>query len=296
MVYEDDTEDPTSVWLDAAPADEAMLARIDAGVVTGIGPRAALAPRAAADLADRLASVHAVSGGCDGFVSVEASAAVAGLAAGIPNVLVTLPFGAAGLDDAEMLVSRGVPVAIGPVLSVAEYALAAERYQAGLRRRLAAGAPVLGQAALTWTPVGAIDAYAGVRLAAAARRGDLTPLVGEALAQLIYMERFQAFAGLAWRRLRAAGAWPLRCAFCDLPAERVARLALPGAVLSLDAPTLRGFDAAALPVAEPDETEARWMLREAERHGLDLRAMRRALRRRPRPRPAARPAQAAPRC
>jgi hypothetical protein len=294
MVFEEDA-DPTSLWLDGARADEAMLARIDAGVVSGIGPRAALAPQEAVDLADRLASVHAASGGCDGFVAIAPSAAVAVLAGGTPNLLVTLPFGAAGLHDAEELVSRGVPVAIGPVLSVAEYALAAERYQAGLRRRLAAGAPVARQAALTWTPVGAIDAYAGPRLAVAARRGELTPMVGDALAQLIYVERFRAFSGLAWRRLRAAGAWPLRCAFCDLPAESLARLALPGAVLSLAAPTLLGLDTTALPAAEPDETEARWMLRAAERHGLDLGAMRRALRRRPRPRAAARAAQAAPR-
>jgi len=74
-----------------------------------------------------------------------------------------------------------------------------------------------------------------------------------------------------------------RPAFCDLDPLAAAceldRLALPGAILSLSPDGLEAVASGpGLPAAEPDETEAAWVLGRAVRSGLRLPAMSRALR------------------
>jgi hypothetical protein len=302
----DDATDSTSLWLDAATdaaaTDAAILSWIDAGIVTGVGPRLQPArvpmPAALRALAARLVPAHRASGGCDGLVQcplppdvgdgrqdVAAVGRWVRQLTGSANVLIDLPFDAAGLAGAEALVVAGVSVAVGPVFSAEEYAVVAGRYQAALTQRLQTDESLADLVALTWTPVGAVNSYAGAAVAANGERDDPIAEVGEAVAQLIYAERFKTFAGPDWRRLHRAGAWPLRGAFCDLTGRRqdeyLAKLTLPGAILSVEAQTLHELGpAAAFPPTEPDETEAQWVLREVQRRGLDLRSMSRALGRR----------------
>ena len=306
---------------DATIADRDAMSGILSGSLTGVGPELSAEPRIsvqalralgddevrarralalaatlrlAGRLAGRLRAAHEASGGCDGLVQVQVPAHVAksppdaialGLrirqATGAANVAVGLPFDAAALTAAEELVARGVSVAIGPIFTAEEYATAARRYLEGLERRHDDGQSLANIAALTWTPIGVLDAYFGSSAHAGTMPG-LAPGMGGALGQLVYSERFRSFSGRAWRRLQHAGAWPMRAGFCALDRplleDHLRRLALPGAVIAVDAETSARLDPSALGGVDPDETEARWTVREIERHGLELRAISRALR------------------
>jgi hypothetical protein len=221
-------------------------------VVRGVGPWAP--PERAGRWAGWLRGEHERSGGADGLVQSLA---------GTPNALVGLPFTAAGLAALERLVAAGRSAAIGPVLSVAQARAAAERHLRGLERRLAAGAAPAGVVSIAWCPVTAVDAHADARLD---RAPELRGWVGSALAQLAYAACYRVFSGPRWEPLRAAGALRQRPAFTV--AGDHARLALPGAVVALAARAIPAAPLGAL--AEPDETEAAWVLAAARRAGVDL--------------------------
>jgi hypothetical protein len=276
-------------WLDPGPLpaarDPLALGGIATTGIVGVGPSARTwSLRTVARIAERLRPLHAASGGRDGLVELPAPphVAVAENRAQLTraaNLVVGLPFTRAGLHAAQELVFRGRSIAVGPVLSPSEHRRVAEAYRRGLERRLAAGRPLHGLASIAWVPVGPIDAYAECVLG---RRPGWPGSVGTALAELIYLDSFRLPPDRGWRRLWEAGAARPRPAFCRLErrdaAGRLERLVLPGATLALSGEGLRAI-AAAPPSApaEPDETEVRWTLAQAQRDGLRPAALRAAL-------------------
>jgi transaldolase len=266
-----------SAFADADPLQSHALAR---------------SARLAERLADLLADVHAAGRGSDGLVQFPAPetwhdpSALVALADTLTaltraaNLVIGLPYAQAGLAAARQLVFRGVSVALGPVFTPGEYAAADHAYRRGLEQRLAAGRSLSGVVSLVWTPVGAIDEYATGLLGA--RTTEPLGGLGATIAQLIYLKSFRAFASPSWTRLRAAGAERPRPAFCDLPprhAEAIERLTLPGSVIALGRRTIATFDESGWPpLAEPDETEVDWTVRQAARLGFSTTAVRQALR------------------
>ena len=244
-------------------------------------------------IAIQLSAVHSDSGGSDGLVQFpsppdvwgdpRALVALAGDLSRLTsaaNVVIGLPFNSAGLTAAQELVFRGVSIALGPVFSPTEYRRAGNAYRRGLERRVAAGESLAELVSVVWIPVRAIDDYVAELL------GPVGPLpygqIGATIAERIYLESFQSLLDPRWRRLRAAGATRQRPAFCDLPAgkaDELRRLILPGSILALSRRVVGALRASpSLPLAEPDETEVDWTLREARREGLRLVAMSAALR------------------
>src|SRR4051812_40385951 len=152
--------DPRALWAfaDADPLRSLALAR---------------SARLVERLARQLAPVHAATAGANGLVGFPAPPdvwadprALVALALRLgrlteaANVVIGLPFNAAGLLAAEELVLHGGSICIGPVFSPWEYRRAGEAYLRGLERRLAAGGSLEGLASVAWVPVTEIDDHA----------------------------------------------------------------------------------------------------------------------------------------
>jgi len=250
------------------------------------------ASRAAHRFARLLTPSHASSGGAEGLVQFplppSATASAAGLiAVGVrvrdltaaANVAIGLPYTTPGLLGLRGLVARGISVGIGPIFAPAEFRRAAELYRQGLELRLGAGEDITGVACVTWTPVGAIDEHANHYVPA--ERRELRDALGPAVAQLIYAEVFVTYFAPAWKRIRDAGAQPVRSGFCALDeAGAVAGpLALPGSVLAAGAARALTLARDLTAPAEADETEAHWVLDQIHQLGMSFRAAREELRR-----------------
>ena len=271
------TDAGVSVWLDPGRLARDDGERGGSGLpgrdVTGVGP-ALPAGRARARI------VTEVPAPPEAWDEPEGLVALAGPASA-PDVVLGLPFTVAGLEAAQELVFRGASISVWPVCSPPEFRQAADAYRLGLERRLAAGRSLAGLRAIAWIPVGAIDGQAAAVIGR--RCPELVGDVGPALAALIYLESFRMPADPHWRRVREAGAARPCPAFCELDAARtlgtLERLALPGAIVSLSAERLAAVASGPRPVAaEPDETEASWVVTRACRSGLRLPAMSQALR------------------
>jgi transaldolase len=102
--------------------------------------------------ADLFAGVHALTGGVDGFVSLEVSPLLAydtqatiGQAkrlhaqANRPNLFIKIPGTAEGLPAIEEAIFAGVPVNVTLLFSAQQYRAAADAYLKGLERRVVAG-------------------------------------------------------------------------------------------------------------------------------------------------------------
>jgi hypothetical protein len=266
------TDAGVSVWLD--PGCLAGHGRRFGQHVTGVGP-ALPAGRAPARI-----GVTELPAPPEAWDEPEALVALEGPASA-PDVVVGLPFTVAGLQAAEELIFRGTSISVWPVCSPREFRRAADAYRLGLERRLAAGRSPAGLRAIAWIPVGAIDGHADAVIGR--RCPELVGDVGPALAALLYLESFRLPADPQWIRVREAGAARPCPAFCELdtvPAlDALERLALPGAIVSLSPEHLAAAVSGPRPVpAEPDETEAAWVVARACRSGLRLPAMSQALR------------------
>jgi transaldolase len=190
------------------------------------------------DALEILRPLHEVSGGGDGFVSLEVAPALANetsatvLAARLlheriakPNLLVKVPGTAAGIPALEELISDGWSINCTLIFSLERYDAVMEAYIAGLEARAAAGVSDLsGVHSVASFFVSRVDtevdrrleALAGVTAGAGAGGaagggGDeaILSLRGRAAvaqAQSAYQHFLAAFSGPRWERLAALGA------------------------------------------------------------------------------------------
>jgi transaldolase len=187
------------------------------------------------------------------------------------RVAIGLPCTPAGLAAATQLLRRGLTVGIGPVSTTATFNAVAACFTQALEARRAAALAIDEVGCVAWVPVGLVDEHADRCLPAGS---SLHGTAGIAVAQLLYLQAFQTFAGPRWAQLRAAGAQPVRLGWSRLVAERrasyISRLTLPGSVIALGHPWAAEFDGHRLQAAEADETEARWTSQELVRSGVPL--------------------------
>jgi transaldolase len=167
--------------------------------------------------ADLFRPVWERTNGVDGWVSLEVSpllahdtagtAAAAGdlhARAGRPNVFIKIPGTAEGLPAVEEAVFAGVPVNVTLLFAREHYAAAAEAYQRGLERRVAAGLP---------PDVGSVASVFVSRWDAAVM-GQVPEGLRDRLGIAVARQTYKAYRGLLdsprWQRLFNAGARPQR--------------------------------------------------------------------------------------
>lgn len=152
----------------------------------------------AIEIADLLAPVYRVSGGSNGFVSLELAphqtsspeAVVEGAralweAANRPNLMIKVPASQAGLPAIRRLIADGINVNACMIFSVDRYWDVAEAYLSGLEARHCAGGDIGQVNSVASFSLVRIDAYLDRRISfisqgAASRNARAVPLVGMA--------------------------------------------------------------------------------------------------------------------
>jgi transaldolase len=206
--------------------------------------------------ADLFAPVHARTAGFDGLVSIEVSPLLAYDAARTvdqardlhrkaarPNVLVKIPGTKEGLPAIEEAIFSGIPVNVTLLLSREHYLAAAEAYQRGLERRVAAGLSpdVCSVASLfvsRWDVAVSRDAPP-----------ELRHTLGVAVGQQAYEAYRDVLESDRWQRLANAGARPQRLLFASTGTKDprasdvvyVTALAAPSTVDTMPESTLLAF-------------------------------------------------------
>jgi len=206
--------------------------------------------------AEHFAPVHELTGGVDGFVSLEVSPLLAydpattvsealrlhGLG-GRPNLFIKIPGTAEGLPAVEETIFAGVPVNVTLLFSPAHYLACMEAYTRGIERRVAAGLPAA---------VASVASVFVSRWDAAANPGlpeELRNRLGLLVGRLSYVEYRRFFATDRWQRLLNMGARPQRLLFASTgtkdpssPADLyVAGLAAPHTVNTMPEETLLAY-------------------------------------------------------
>ncbi|MGW0565012.1 transaldolase family protein [Streptomyces sp. NPDC003016] len=170
-------------------------------------------------LAERFASTR----GADGWVCAEldprsaddAPGSLAGAraltdAVNRPNLLITVPGTAAGLQVVSGCLAQGIAVNVSHLYSPRRYEDAADAYFEGLGRALAAGRP---------PACGSVASFDAARTEAALheRADTVVPRGGSALAlaRAVYHLYEERLGTRDWRRLRNAGATPQRLLWPD---------------------------------------------------------------------------------
>lgn len=206
--------------------------------------------------ADMFRLIHQHSGGDDGWVSLEVSPLLAHdtgatiaaarqlhARAGRPNVLIKIPGTREGLPAIEEAIFAGVPVNVTLLFSREHYLAAADAYQRGIERRLAAGlgADVMSVASLF---VSRWDAAVAGKVPA-----KLTNRLGIAMARRTYRAYCELLAAPRWRGLAEAGARPQRLLLASTGTKDpqasdvlyVEALAAPQTIDTLPEATLKAF-------------------------------------------------------
>jgi transaldolase len=200
--------------------DDQLRAAAAAGMVSPQELFFAVALDDVRDAADLLRPTYEASAGRDGFVSFECTPELADDTSGTvaqalelwdrlarPNVMIKVPATPAGVPAIEELTARGVNVNVTLLFSVDRYQEVMEAYLAGLERRVRAGEPLSGLAAVASFFVSRIDAQADAVLPASS---ELRGRVAIANARLAYSRWRDRFSGERWRALRDRGARPQR--------------------------------------------------------------------------------------
>jgi transaldolase len=167
--------------------------------------------------ADLFRPIYGRSGGVDGWVSLEVSPQLAHDTAGTlaaarelharagrPNLLIKIPGTAEGRPAIEEAIFAGIPVNVTLLFSREHYVAAAEAFQRGIERRIAAGLrPDVGSVASVF--VSRWDA---------AVMGQVPEGLRDRLGIAIAKQTYKAYRGLLdsprWQRLYNAGARPQR--------------------------------------------------------------------------------------
>jgi transaldolase len=176
---------------------------------------------------DLFRPIHEMSGGNDGFVSIEVSPRLAHDTAGTlaearrlwaavdrPNVMIKIPGTDAGLPAVTQALAEGINVNITLLFAVAMYERVIGAYIAGLEQRRAAGGSVEGIRSVASFFVSRVDSEADKRLEALAASGKANRAVAEGLrgkaavanAKVAYAAYVRHFEGERFRRVMARGA------------------------------------------------------------------------------------------
>jgi transaldolase len=276
-----------------APRHTAALERLAArGVRDPDAASRALALADARVAAASLRDAHRRTGGCDGLVElacpprtasdpseVIAFAEEVWHRADAPNLLVRVPSTEQGRLAFQELTYRGLNVSMGGILTAERAGGMAEAFLRALERRLNDGLSVHDVVSVIWVPIVGLDMRLDAQLP---MQSPLRRTVAVAVAHSIYETVQRCFSGPRWSRLRRAGAQPQRAGFTDLvphdptapAAAYAARLCLPGSILSAPLDTLKSLSReGGAGLGEVDETEVRWVLREATAAGARLRSL-----------------------
>lgn len=263
-----------------APAIRALKSKgLDA-----MGLYEALAIEDIQSAADRLRPVFEASDGRDGYVSLEVSPYLANDTAATvveahrlwrevsrPNLMIKVPATKAGLPAIEQLIAQDMNVNVTLLFARGMYEQVAERYIAGLERRLAEGLDIDRIASVASFFVSRIDAAVDPRLPEALRGKTAI-----ANAKLAYESYLRLFSDARWEKLAEKGARPQRLLWASTstknPAYRdvlyVEELIGSNTVNTLPPATLDAFRDHGLPRASLEEhlPEAHATLAAVEKH------------------------------
>ncbi len=254
------TSNPT-IFMKAIESTGAYDDEIRERAGTGEAGEALFVELALADLrraADMFAPVFDVTGGVDGWASMEISPLLAADTAGSieaaarihrqgdrPNLFVKIPGTPAGIPAIEESIFAGVPINVTLLFSSEQYVAAAEAYMRGIERRIAAGRdPRVSSAASLF--VSRWDN--AVRTSAPA---ELRNRLGIAVAARTYRAYRELLASPRWRRLAAAGARVQRLLWASTGTKDpeasdtlyIEALAAPDTIATIPEKTLRAFAA-----------------------------------------------------
>jgi transaldolase len=256
--------------------------------------------------ADLLRPVHQVTGGRDGFVSLEVSPLAARdqeatlaearrlwRALGRRNVMIKVPGTAEALPAIGRLLADGINVNVTLLFSRRAWAQVAEAHLLALEGRAARGEPVGGVASVASFFVSRIDTLAdqllgelcvsGVSDEVRERAEALRGRVAVANAKLAYQDWRALVAGPRWSRLAALGAQPQRLLWASTstkdPSYRdvmyVESLIGPDTVSTVPPATFDAFrdHGRVRPTLEEDVEGARRTMAELDRLGISIDAV-----------------------
>jgi transaldolase len=215
-----------------------------------------LAVRDLSRAAELFAPIHRRTAGVDGYVSLEVSPLLAydtektlaqakalHLKAALPNLLVKIPGTKEGLPAIEEAIFSGVPINVTLLFSREHYLAAAEAYQRGLERRIAAGqSPDVRSVASLF--LSRWDVAVSQKVPS-----ELRDRLGVAVGRHAYQAYRDLLASDRWQRLANAGARPQRLLFASTGTKDpkasdvlyVRGLAAPNTVNTMPEKTLLAF-------------------------------------------------------
>src|SRR5664280_899309 len=206
--------------------------------------------------ADLFSPVHELTGGVDGWVSLEVSPLLANDTAGTisaaaqlhgqakrPNLFIKIPGTPEGCVAIEQSIFGGVPVNVTLLFSAAQYLAAAEAYMQGIERRIAAGLdPRIESVASLF--VSRWDVAVQHTVPSALRNR-----LGIAIAERTYLEYRHVLASPRWHTRAGAGARPQRLLWASTGTKDpdasdtlyVEALAAPDTINTMPEKTLTAF-------------------------------------------------------
>jgi transaldolase/glucose-6-phosphate isomerase len=168
--------------------------------------------------ADLLRPAYQRTQGADGYVSLEASPALAHDTEGTisearylfgalarPNVMIKVPATPAGIPAIETLIGEGINVNVTLMFSLAQYEAVAEAYIAGLEKLAAAGGDVSQVASVASFFVSRVDTAVD-RALDEMGQSESQGKIAIANAKAAYSRFRETFSGPRWERLASLGA------------------------------------------------------------------------------------------
>ena len=263
----------------------------------------ALAVQDVTGAADAFRPIFEMTGGNDGFVSLEVAPDLAADAAGTvaearrlwaavgrPNLMVKVPATAEALPAVTQLIAEGVNVNVTLLFAVQMYERVVDAYFSGLERRRSAGQPLEGVRSVASFFVSRVDTEVDRRLDALAAaavdpsgRSRLQALRGKAAvanAVVAYQAYEKAFSAPRFRELMAEGAAVQRPLWASTSTKNPAypdtlyvdRLIGPDTVNTVPPATLRAFQdhGKVVRTIDADVAGAKRCLADVEAAGIPL--------------------------